>query len=47
MMKQPVSGMFGQDDVNASLYQRTDELYQIENARVDQNGCFISRRGLS
>jgi len=40
-MKQPVSGMFGQDDVNASLYQRTDELYQIENARVDQNGCFI------
>jgi len=41
MMKQPVSGMFGQDDVNASLYQRTDELYQIENARVDQNGCFI------
>jgi ATP-dependent Lon protease len=41
IMKQPVSGMFGQDDVNASLYQRPDELYQIENARVDQNGCFI------
>jgi ATP-dependent Lon protease len=40
-MKQPTPGMFGQDEFNASLYQRTDELYQIENARIDQNGCFI------
>lgn len=29
------------DDFNASLYKRTDELYKIENARVDQNGNFI------
>ena len=35
------SNMFGQDDINASLYQRTDELYKIDNARADQNGNFI------
>jgi len=33
--------MFTPDDFNASMYQRTDELYQIENARTDQNGYFI------
>ena len=33
--------MFAPDDFNASMYQRTDELYQIENARTDQNGYFI------
>jgi hypothetical protein len=40
-MKQKTPAMFVQDDFNASLYQRTDELYQIENARTDRNGCFI------
>ncbi len=40
-MKKPPSDMFAPDDFNASMYQRTDELYQIENARTDQNGYFI------
>lgn len=40
-MRQPPSDMFMHDDFNASLYQRTDELYQIESARTDQNGYFI------
>ncbi len=40
-MRQSTAAMFGQDEFNASLYQRTDELYQIENARTDQDGCFI------
>ena len=40
MRKNP-SDMFAPDDFNASMYQRTDELYQIENARTDQNGYFI------
>ncbi len=40
-MKNTNPAMIGQDDFNASLYQRTDELYQIENARVDDEGTFI------
>jgi ATP-dependent Lon protease len=40
-MKQTNPALFAPDEFNASLYQRTDELYQIENARVDQFGCFI------
>ena len=33
--------MFGQDEINASLYQRTDELYKIDNAKPDHEGNFI------
>ena len=44
-MKQPTPGMFGQDEFNASLYQRTDELYQIENARIDQKRLFYKALG--
>ena len=40
-MRKSPSDMFAPDDFNASMYQRTDELYQIENARTDQNGYFI------
>jgi ATP-dependent Lon protease len=40
-MRNNPSDMFAPDDFNASMYQRTDELYQIENARTDQNGYFI------
>ena len=40
-MRKLPSDMFAPDDFNASMYQRTDELYQIENARTDQNGYFI------
>ncbi|MDK2982464.1 MAG: ATP-dependent Lon protease [Chloroflexota bacterium] len=40
-MKNTPTDMFAPDDFNASMYQRTDELYKIENARTDQNGYFI------
>jgi ATP-dependent Lon protease len=40
-MRKTAADMFAPDDFNASMYQRTDELYQIENARTDQNGYFI------
>lgn len=33
--------LYGQDEINASLYQRTDELYKIDNARIDSKGNFI------
>ncbi len=33
--------MSDQEDFNASLYQRTDELYKIENARTAPDGTFI------
>ena len=40
-MNRSYQNMFAPDDFNASLYQRTDELYQIENTRTDQNDNFI------
>ena len=40
-MNRTYQNMLAPDDFNASLYQRTDELYQIENARTDQNDNFI------
>lgn len=40
-MLRKLQNLSAPDDFNASLYQRTDELYQIENARVDQKGSFI------
>jgi len=40
-MNNKYQDMSGQDEFNASLYQRTDELYQIENARPASDGSFI------
>ena len=31
-----------QNDENSPLYQRTEELYQIPDAEVDDDGCFIA-----
>ncbi len=40
-MRRNNPAMFGQEDFNASMYQRTDELYQIENAHPDADNVFV------